>query len=161
MIYNFHINSNLICCAFCSNMMRSECHEFCFKCSKGVYAGCSPLLPGTFSFNSGYTDSSDEEVMPWIFKTPCTGFERIVGKNYFRNFTSSDKSIAIANYEVLEGLFTGASRGKKPCHVCASVSMDIYKECSEQEKNCQACSKVSKYISDKYEVISGIIKCIE
>lgn len=161
MIYNFHVNGNLICCAFCSSLKRSECHEFCFKCSKGIYEECSPLLPGTFSFSSNYIDPFGEEVMPWIFKTPCTGFERIVGNNYFRNFISSNKSITMANFEVLEGLFTGISRDKKPCHICASVSLEIYKDCTEQEKESVACSKVSQFITDKYKVISGMIKFVE
>jgi hypothetical protein len=161
MIYEFHINSNLTCCAFCSWLKRSKCHKFCSKCSKGVYEECSPLLPGTFSFSSNILDSSGEEQIPWIFKTPCTGFERITGKKCFKNFISKDRTITITNYEVLEGLFTGVTRGKKPCHICASASLDMYKQCSEQGSESKTCNKVSKYITDKYEVISGMIKIIE
>ncbi|MDP4094230.1 MAG: hypothetical protein Q8920_12820 [Bacillota bacterium] len=161
-IYQMHLNEYLISCAFCSHLSKSSCHEYCFKCSKGVYLDCSFLLPGTFSFSSAYFDNSDDH-QPWIFKTPCSNFERLPENKYFRNFSTLSKSKTAANYEALEGIFTGLSRGKRPCHICASVNMEIYDNCSCSSASAETnpCDRIIDQISARYRAILGVIKSIE
>jgi len=131
---------------------------------KNTYKECSTLLPGIFSFHDSYFDAIENEFTPWIFRTPCTSFERLEKSRYFKNFTSNDQSITIANYESLEGIFLGISRGKKPCHICAAVSMDILKECKKCEKEKESenentpCSKVIEEISSRYSTVFGIVR---
>jgi hypothetical protein len=159
-IYRNHLNKYFVCCAFCAHLERSSCHEYCFKCSKGCYAACSYLLPGTFSFVGDSVENSGEQ--PWIFKTPCTEFERLTDKKYFKHFISPSQEVTVSNYEVLEGIFTGLSRGKKPCHVCAAVNMEIYKNCSDEikQQDNNKCIKIIEEITSRYRAILGIIKYI-
>jgi len=159
-IYTTHLNSYRVCCSFCRNLKKSQCHEYCFSCSKGTYNECSPLLPGTFSFSGAYFDSVEKEYVPWIFKTPCAGFERLNHKKYYRNFVSLKQSVTVANYEVLEGLFTGICREKRPCHICASVNISIFNKCAGVEKNIKnrPCDKIIDEIAKKYRSVSGLIK---
>jgi hypothetical protein len=159
-LYNSHIRENIICCAFCEHLKRSYCHENCFKCSKGTYTECSTLIPGIYNFNDSYFDSIDSNFRPWIFNTPCTYFERLDEKNYFRNFTSPDQSISIANYEALEGIFTGISREKRPCHICASVNIGIFNNCAKSEKSMvnKPCYEILNEISKIYRASTGMIR---
>lgn len=159
-IYRLHLGEYFICCAFCSHLVKSSCHEYCFKCSRRAYAECSYLLPGTFSFAASNTESPGN--LPWIFKTPCSEFERLNDKKYFKHFTSLSQEVTVSNYEVLEGIFTGLSRGKKPCHVCASVNMDICSKCSDQahDSDDHNCNRIIEEIASRYRAIPGIIKYI-
>ncbi len=160
-IYSKHISSGLVCCAFCSSLAQSHCHKFCFKCKKKVYTSCSPLLPGTFDYDSSYLNNSGTEATPWLYKTPCTGFERLVDTNYFRNFSTFSSSITVANFEVLEGIFMGITRNKRPCHICASVNMDIYTNCNEKDVENIPCKKILQEIAKKYDALIDMVKYIE
>ena len=159
-IYLKHAADFSVFCVFCSHLQRSSCHEYCFSCTKGTYKECSLLLPGTFSFTDSYFDALDEEFMPWIFKTPCTHFERLMPDKYFRNFLSVDHSITIACYEALEGIFFGISRGKRPCHICASVCLDIYNICTQTGKTTEdsPCDRIIAEISSQYRASSEMVR---
>lgn len=161
-LYQSHLNENFISCAFCSHLKRSTCHKYCFACSKNTYKECSLLLPGIFPFTGSYTDSIDERT-PWIFKIPCTSFERLADGDYFRNFTSLNQNITIANFEALEGIFNGLSRGKRPCHICAAVNLEMFNRCSNSDKSIENifCERIIKETSPRYEAMSGLIKCVE
>jgi hypothetical protein len=162
-IYKQHIKSNLTFCAFCSHLTQSSCHVYCFKCKKNIYEECSSLLPGTFSFTDSYFDSIGDDFLPWLYKTPCTEFERLSPGNYYKHFNSTIKANTVANYEVLEGIFTGISRSQRPCHICASVDIDILNRCPESERQAKdiPCKKIINEISNKYNVIHGMVKYIE
>lgn len=158
-IYLLHLNENYICCNFCSHLKKSTCHDFCFVCSKGTYNECSNLLPGTFSFAGSYFDSLENNCTPWIFKTPCTSFERLDCRKYFKNFVHPNKLITVANYESLEGLFLGICRGKRPCHICASVNMEIFAKCSQDERTAKntPCYRIIDELSAKYQAALNMI----
>lgn len=162
-IYKQHLDNNFICCAFCNHLEKSSCHKYCFKCHKGTYDECGALLPGTFTFIGNHFEAMETKNTPWIFKTPCTAFERLNKKKYFKNFISKNQSITVANYEALEGIFAGLSRGKCPCHICASVNIDIYNNCSSADKNAENiyCHQIIEQISAKYQTIAGMIKYVE
>jgi len=162
-LYQVHATINFTCCAFCSHLRKSSCHEYCFSCSKNVYEGCSLILPGIFPFTGSYADIKENSSLPWIFQTPCMGFQRLDGHNYYRNFNDLHLSITVTNYEIIEGIFTGLSNGKRPCHVCAAVNIEICKKCSDMEKNLQniPCHRILDEISAKYRVMHGIVKHIE
>lgn len=158
-----HLHDNHISCIFCSHLTQGLCHPFCFKCTKKSYADCSPLLPGIFPFTGAPSELLETTPVPWMFKTPCTAFERLSGEEYFRNFQKVAPSITTANLEVLEGLTTGISRGFKPCHVCASVDLAIYNRCTE-EGYCSvpgACTRVLKEINKSYGTVPGMIRYVE
>lgn len=162
-IYQMHLNGHFICCTFCTKIKKSNCHENCFKCSVDIYKECSPLLPGTFPFKDSHFDSMGSESIPWIFKTPCTNFERIESNRYYKNFNSSVQSITVANYEVLEGIFTGIYRNKRPCHICASVNLDIYNKCLKNdnvEEN-KPCRNIMGKLTSKYHTLLDMKKYIE
>lgn len=159
-LYTLHIQSNFICCAFCCHLTRSSCHNYCFSCKKNCYGECGPLLPGSFPFTGENIEKVEVEKIPWVFKIPCTSFERLRSHNYFRNFNSFSPTIAVTNFEVIEGIFTGLSRGKKPCHLCASVDLEIFNNCSNSSKahGDEACSHVLDEISNKYNTLWGMVK---
>lgn len=161
-VFEVHSRKYFICCAFCVNLQKSNCHEFCYSCSKGIYKECSSMFPLSFSFvGYNYDKIEDESPNPWIFQTPCTAFERLPENKYFRNFIVSDNSITIGNFEALEGVFLGLCRGKKPCHICASV--DIFNNCSKSERLSEnmVCKKILNEISLKYNSIMGMIKFVD
>lgn len=158
-IYHMHINSYYVSCAFCVHLRSSSCHKHCFTCRKGTYKECGPLLPGTFNFYGQFTDEPDADITPWILKTPCTAFERLPLRKYFRNFTKLSSSVTVTNYETVEGLFLGLSRGKRPCHICASVNVDIYNECSLKGDCVKTypCSRIIEEIADKYQAAANMM----
>ena len=158
--YRSHIAGNFISCAFCSNLMKAACHNYCFKCRRGIYDDCNTLLPGTFSFISNLRDSSDNNTKPWLFKTPCTFFERAMKSQYYRNFISNETSVTAENFETLEGLFAGIVNGNRPCHICAAVNMQIYKRCRIEERTdiCSPCDRIMKELTAEYKSMPGIIK---
>ena len=162
-ISQMHHNNYFTSCAFCTHLQKSSCHEFCFSCSKKTYTECSLLLPGTFSFTDHYFDSAGNDLTPWVFKTPCTNFECLNSKRYFKHFISSEQSITVANFEALEGIFLGISRGKRPCHICASVNIGIFNKCSESDKieTNKSCPRIIDEISKKYQAIQGMIKYVD
>lgn len=140
-IYSCHVNSNFVSCAFCFHLQKSSCHEYCHICTKETYTECSCLLPGTFNFSDNLLDCRKSDSIPWLFKAPCTHFSRLTMNSYFKHFTSPLPNITTANYEVIEGILTGMCREVRPCHICASVDINIYKKCLErnmcdQDKPC-------------------------
>ncbi|MCX7711878.1 MAG: hypothetical protein N2484_18700 [Clostridia bacterium] len=162
-IYHRHLDDYFVCCTFCCHLKKSNCHSYCFKCGKNTYEECGVLLPGTFSFTGNHTNDQESDQPPWIFRTPCTGFERLSEKKYFKNFNSYIQSITVANYEAMEGIFTGISRGKSPCHICASVNIEIYNHCLSPDRNAdnKYCNEIIEQISAKYRAIAGMIKYVE
>lgn len=162
-IYRQHLDENLICCIFCRHLSKASCHEYCYKCQKGIYGECSSLLPGTFSFVDSRFSNPENAFVPWLFTTPCTAFERLSERNYFKNFGSYRPSVTVEYYEALEGIFTGFSRGKCPCHICAAVNLEIYNRCREEEIDIENsyCSRIIRQIANRYKAISGMIKYVE
>lgn len=162
-IYHKHAAANFTCCVFCTHLKKYHCHDFCFTCSKGTYKDCSHLLPGIFPYKDSYFDAVEEKYMPWIFRTPCTRFERLEYKRYFKHFSSFTLSARSANYEVLEGIFLGISQGRRPCHICASVNLDIYKKCSDEDMHVNKfpCDKIVSEISEKHMATKGMIRYME
>lgn len=128
-LYRRHIKKNTRNCLFCSRLVKSECHRYCFKCSAGTYIKCSPPLPGLLYASSVQMEEVDALPVPWYFKKTCSGFRRLPWNRYWRNIYSIFPSIAMNNYEALEGLESGLSSGSRPCHICASVDYDFYKRC--------------------------------
>ena len=120
-LYRRHIKKNTRNCLFCSRLVKSECHRYCFKCSAGTYIKCSPPLPGLL-----YAASVQRK--KW---TPCRflvfqnlfGFRRLpepVLAQYLFHFPS----IAMNNYEALEGWKVACPPG--PGHVTyARLSITI------------------------------------
>jgi hypothetical protein len=158
-----HLHGNYISCVFCAHLTQGLCHPYCFKCTRRSYWECSPLIPGTFSFTGAPAEIPEKQQVPWMFKTPCTAFERLTREEYFRNFRRLSPSITTANLEVLEGLMTGISRDRKPCHVCASVELNIYNRCTE-EGYCSSpgpCSRVLQEIAGSYGAVPGMIKSVD
>jgi hypothetical protein len=128
-IRNKHRELNLYCCAFCSNLEKSICHENCFSCSKKVFSDCGLLLPGIFPFMTNRQDTEGNDILPWAIIPCCKNFSQLDEHQYFKNFRAANESITVAYYETLEGLYLGISHGKKPCHICASINIDIYNSC--------------------------------
>jgi len=159
-IYRKHVDASFMCCVFCIYLFRSPCHRFCFSCAKKTYNGCNQLLPGAFSFTDSYFGLTENELKPWAFKVPCKFFERLELRDYLRNFISLDNSATTANYEVLEGIFTGLSRGKRPCHICACVNKQIYNNCfrNAHTLNDTPCENIYNKISAEYRSDSWIAK---
>lgn len=162
-IYRQHLDDYFVCCAFCCHLIKSSCHQYCFRCKRNTYHECGVLLPGTFSFTGSQLSDSGTDLKPWIFRTPCTGFERLSQKKYFKNFSSYVQLITVENYEALEGIFTGISRGKSPCHICASVNIDIYNNCTLPEKNAENkhCKEIIEQIGGRYKAMSCMIRYVE
>ena len=150
-LYKKHVSLDYISCVFCNNLSKSMCHDYCFSCSKKSYKECSILLPGTFPFTDKNLDSL--EYVPWLFKKPCTAFERIEEHRYFKHLNSISHTITISSYEILEGVFKGFLHGKKPCHICASVDIDIYNKCigCKCTEGNKPCSDIMKNISSTYQ----------
>jgi hypothetical protein len=163
-IFEIHSSQYFVCCAFCTKLLKSNCHEYCYSCSKNVYGECSSILPESFSFvGYNYNRVDSEDFVPWIFKTPCTAFVKLPQSKYFKNFIVSDNSITIGNFEALEGVFMGLCRGKRPCHICASVNNEVFSNCSQQERIIEnvPCNKFLNQISLKYKAIMGMIKYVD
>jgi len=163
LLYQSHVNDYFICCAFCSNLYRTLCHNYCFSCLKKTHKKCSPLLPGTYTFGDSNFDTMENDFVPWIFKTPCTDFERLPEGKYFRNFNSLIPSITVANYEALEGIYIGISHGSRPCHICAAVNINIFNKCSKDETEIEKkpCDKILKEISEIFNTSAGMIKYVD
>ncbi|MEN8908207.1 MAG: hypothetical protein ABF289_19810 [Clostridiales bacterium] len=163
-IFEVHSHKYFVCCAFCVNLNKSNCHDYCYSCSKKVYNECSSILPESFSFvGYHYNRVDDDDFIPWIFRTPCTAFERLTQGKYFKNFIASDNSITIGNFEALEGIFMGLCRGKKPCQICPSVNQNIFNNCSQEERLIEnvPCNKLLHEIAIKYRSIMGMVKYVD
>jgi hypothetical protein len=89
--------------------------------------------------------------------TGSLNLERLDSRKYFRNFTSNDLSVTTACYEAAEGIFRGISHGKRPCHICASVNLDIYNSCIRNGKAGEntPCNRIIAEISSHYKTSSA------
>jgi hypothetical protein len=159
-IYNKHISDNYISCAFCSHLSKVPCSSCSFTCSMMTYTDFNSLLPGIFTYYDKCPDSYHEHFVPWLYRIPCINFSRLDKQNYFRNFISLKSLITITNFEILEGLFTGISNGKRPCHLCASVDAQVYIRCLESGKTSiiKPCDRIINEISSKYNNIQEKVK---
>lgn len=139
-------------CIFCSRLKKSNCHKHCLKCTAGTYIHCSPLLPGLMYFERSYPFNNDHLAVPWYYKKTCSSFKRLSSLNYLSNLYISHASIGIHNLEVLEGLEKGLSSGERPCHVCALIDYDIYRNCCDNEgfDKYSPCRKISSQLKDIY-----------
>jgi hypothetical protein len=154
-IYKLHSMDYTVSCVFCSNLVKSEDHKYSFTCLHKTYTGTAPLLPGTFSYSGSCPDIKDYSAIPWFFKAPCNYFKRLDSLNYFKNFKLLDSSLSTANYETIEGILFGITRGKRPCQICASVDAEIISECIKEEMSEKAspCSLVRGIIASHYKTI--------
>ncbi len=159
-LYKAHINKNYSNCVFCSNLVKSGCHKYCLKCSIGTYIKCCPPLPGLLYKETIYTDDKDTLPLPWYFKKTCRHFSRLPQSQYFRNLYSLFPSIAINNYEVLEGLENGLLSGVRPCYVCASVNYDLYRTCAAQYDfdMYKPCCRIKRELKKTYTAQTASIK---
>jgi hypothetical protein len=131
-------------------------------CNKKVYPSCGSVLPESFSIGGLYYNRKNAEDRPWIFSTPCTSFESFNEGKYFKNFIVPDNQITIANLEALEGLFLGFCRGRRPCHICASININLYNSCPHQERSeLRPCGRFVNEISVKYRSIMGMVKYVD
>lgn len=155
-IFRSHVADNLACCAFCTFLSRSDCHGYCFSCIRGAYETCSYLLPGIYPFSDTHFATAETEPVPWIYRIACPNFQRLDEAEYFKNFNDCGLPVTVANYEALEALYTGISRGKKPCHLCASVSLDIYLHCIESQtpRDNSPCTRICSEIACRYNNIT-------
>ena len=155
-IFEAHVSCPKNFCTFCNNLLKSSSHKFCFKCIKKTYSGSTHLLPGTFSFTGSYYDSAGGSCTPWLLRAPCQYFERLELKNYFRNFIFPGSPATIELLEAAEGIFTGMSRGKRPCHICASTGIEIYNHCFKAQINSLSlpCTEILDKISLPVEIHS-------
>jgi hypothetical protein len=151
-LFHMHIKGNYKSCVFCRHLYSPGCHNCCFACKKNTYSKCSCLLPGVFSSNDSYFSVMENNITPWIFRTPCPEFERLDAGSYFKNFTAPKHFITAENYEVLEGLFFGLTHNKRPCHICASTNIKIYNICTLDDacSSTEPCHKILKVLSYEY-----------
>jgi len=131
-LYRKHVRKNHKNCLFCSRLVKSGCHRYCLKCSAGTYIKCYPPLPGLLYSVPLHMDDGDQLAVPWYFRKTCSCFKRLPLLRYLRNIFSVFPSIALSNYEALEGLDKGLSSGARPCHICATVDYDLYRKCVKQ-----------------------------
>ncbi len=129
-LYRRHVKRYHKNCLFCSRLIKSGCHRYCLKCGAGTYIKCCPPLPGLLYAVPVDTDEGDGLPVPWYFKKTCPGFKRLPLYLYWRNMYSVFHSIALSNYETLEGLERGLSSGTRPCHICATVDYGLYRRCT-------------------------------
>ncbi len=157
-IWYVQLYSGQASCAFCSYLKKAGCHPFCYRCSREVNGGCGLLLP-MIIHSQGLPDGSGTEArsVPWVFRGPCGSFKRLPLFNYFKHFNLGSPSERTYAFEVLEGLFTGLTRGKRPCHICASVNIKIYKKCQESSLVYKdiPCSRTRGEISRAYGAVYG------
>jgi hypothetical protein len=151
-LYYRHTIEHFANCAFCSWLVKSSCHKYCMKCTKGTYIESSPLLPGILCCDEKGLPGRSNVSKPWYFRNACPNFQRLPINNYFRNFNVFLSPITVYNYEILEGLMEGITSSEKPCFVCASTDYGIYKRCSMQgdfDKN-TPCSRIYMEIAARY-----------
>lgn len=152
-IYKRHTSELYMNCIFCSHLVRAGCHKHCLKCSIGAYIHCSPLLPGIIYCENSYIYNNDPLTVPWFYKKPCGSFNRLPPANYFKNLYVPLSPIGIYNFEIFEGLEQGLSGGERPCHVCASIDYELYKNCTGQGDfdMHSPCHKITEKLSSLYQ----------
>lgn len=153
-LYERHTRELYSNCIFCSNLVRSDCHKYCLKCSCGTYIHCAPALPTIISESTVHQSTCAEKITrPWFYRETCSKFSRLPKSRYFKNLYSPLSAISIYNYEALEGLEKGLLSGKRPCHICASLDYDIYRTCLTQEdfSITSKCTKIFSAVSSFYQ----------
>ena len=152
-LYRRHTRKNFKNCLFCSSLIKSGCHRYCLKCGAGTYIQCSPPLPGLLYEVTVHMVREDVLPDPWYFKKTCSSFKRLPLYKYGHNLYSVFPSIALNNYEALEGLERGLSSGARPCYICASVDYSFYKECTRQPEYdaSVSCMKIVNELKKVYE----------
>lgn len=147
-IYEHHISTEYKSCIFCHHLKKSLYEKHRFICEKDFGKGNSSLLPGPFHFLQLNNDD-DYNNLPWLFITPCENFSRLDRADYFRNFTYFQTSVTVAYYEYLEGLYLGICHNKRPCNICASISLSTYKKCFEDGKTPKntPCEEIARLMS--------------
>lgn len=152
-LYQKHTSEEYASCIFCANLVRSRCHSNCLKCSAGTYIRCGPSMPGVICKESTYPDDAESMPVPWYYKKPCYHFIRLPQTRYHKNIYSMLSPAGIFHFEILEGLETGLCSDKKPCHICASVNYNLYRECSGQEdfEENTPCHRIKSELKDIYE----------
>lgn len=148
-IYRYHMSTGYKSCVFCNHLKKSLYEKHNFICDKSSHEGYYNLLPGPFPFAKDISDANESCDLPWLFRTPCSHFNKLNKRNYFRNFTYFNTSVTVSYYEYLEGLYTGICDKKRPCNICASISLEIYKKCFEKGYTSQStpCSKITKHLN--------------
>ncbi|HHV98171.1 MAG TPA: hypothetical protein GXX36_01130 [Clostridiaceae bacterium] len=154
-IYEHHINTGYKSCIFCQHLKKSFFERHQFICEKDSGKGNSSLLPGPIHFLQ--PNDNDDNNLPWLFRTPCANFSRLDRDDYFRNFTYFQTSVTVAYYEYLEGLYLGICHNKRPCNICASVSLSKYKRCFEDGKTPKntPCDEIARLMSGHCKNYSG------
>ena len=149
-LYDVHSVEQTANCIFCSRLTLCSCHKHCLKCSKGTYLRCSPLLPGILCYENTKADSP-EQPLPWLYKEPCSHFDRLARGKYYKNLLSPVSWVKLYNFEVLEGISNGQVDGIKPCHICACVDYEIYKDCVKTGKVCtdSPCFRIAEVVGAK------------
>lgn len=132
-MYEMHAEACFESCIFCKYLSRSECHKYCHSCRRGAYTDCGMLLPGMLPYMACGSDIDAGSDTPWIWRMPCPLFTRREGNRYFGAFYSFDLSRTAACYEVLEGIFFGISRGRKPCNTCVSIDPAAFRACRKED----------------------------
>ena len=127
-LYEAHVSEETANCAFCSKLTVTSCHKHCLKCTMGTYVHCGPVLPGILCYESN-SERCSKSPLPWLYRQPCSNFERLEKKKYYKNLVSHTSWVKLYNFEVLEGISNGIVEGKKPCHICAASDYEIYKNC--------------------------------
>lgn len=151
-LYEMHVKNDYVSCVFCSYLKRSYCHSSCFRCSKNMYNTCDCLLPGPSSICENVPGHPFSTT--WLFKSTCLHFQRLEKNKYTWNLDQDSLKNVITNYETVEGLFYGISNGARPCHICATIDLKLYLECTESEN--QSC--VSKPCNMILEKIPSVCK---
>jgi hypothetical protein len=132
-LYRRHTAVEHASCIFCANLVRTQCHSNCYKCSAGTYIRCSSLLPGVIYKESSYSEDADKIKVPWYYKKPCPYFKRLAQHKYHKNIYSLFNPVGIHHIEILEGLESGLCSDARPCHICASVNYELYRKCTAQD----------------------------
>ena len=148
-LYKNHAAADFHSCAFCINLKKAHCHKHCFNCSKEMYQDCGRLLPGIIPAKNHNLNNT-----PWLFRPACINFQRLEIHSYIKHMVNGSPQVATNNLEILEGLFFGISNGSKPCHICASVHMKIFDECSSRNRQFKQtetpCTKAFESIKNAY-----------
>lgn len=149
-LYDIHLDEQYANCIFCSQLTLCSCHKHCLKCSKGTYIYCSPLLPGILCYESAVAHSHLQP-LPWLYKETCRHFSRLERGKYYRNLLSPVSWVKLYNFEVLEGISKGVIEGQKPCHICAAVDYEIYKDCLQSGETCSdsPCLRIADVVGTK------------
>lgn len=135
-LYYRHKIASFRSCAFCKNLIYDKLIKK-YVCMHGEYEACGSIVPCIVPDSSLMTSPvyhEEYEQTPWLFKTPCLGFDVLNSKEYFRNFLSLNINTSVIRLEVLEGILMGGCSGQLPCHICACVNLETFSKCRYIQK---------------------------